>query len=1087
MKNIRTILLAMALTTATGSMAQSDLQQQFANPPQEARPRVWWHWMNGNISKYGIKKDLEWMHRAGIAGIHVFDAGLNTPQIVPHRITYMTPEWKDCFRYAVHIADSLGMTMAIPSSPGWSNTGGPWVTPHDAMKKITWRAVRVKGGKKLTVNLPGIYTTTGHFQNVENTNSPETFSQQIGVVAVRMPDTDIDIASLNPTITVSKGEPTVAQLTDGDYSKGTRVEPDAEGNIWAQYTFEKPVTIKALSLSDGNNRSTWNSWSAPLYYRLETSNDGKTFTKVCDIPQSGTFQQTIDLPPTTARCFRVVCQLPQKDKQGEYVNLMEYNLYTTSRINFAEEKAGFTSFGDLDQYPSRPDSDVSAAGDVVVLTDKVDADGRLTWNAPRGNWVIYRFGTSLFGSRNGPASPEATGLEVDKMDREAVHKYIEHYIDLYRDASGGNIGKRGIQYLLIDSYEPGKATWTLQMPAQFERRRGYSIYPWLPVLTGVIVGSVEQSEQFLYDYRQTIGELMDESLYAEVADAAHRHGMKIYIESHENGRQMLADGISVKAKGDIPMGAMWAEKRADLSMYECDLRETSSTAHIYGKKYVAGESFTADGRHEMCYTFYPGNLKPIADYMMSCGLNRFIIHESAHQPVDDRKPGLALAIYGQWFNRHETWAEQARSWTDYLGRSSYMMQQGKYVADIAYYYGGDNSVNGRFAHNHPAIPRGYNFDYVNPGALMDVFGYDGQKLTTKAGMSYRLLVIDRQVTRMTVDELKAIARLAKAGAPICGKRPTIQPNLKGDDAEWHRLVAEIWDSNRANVMENLSMEEALAKTGVAADFSFVAADKDKATPDSIRWMHRRTADSEIYWVANAIDQPKRITASFNVTGKKPMLWNAENASIKPVGYTMADGRTSIDLDLDPYGALFIVFTEPTDEKHLAISHAEEQEVMTLDNDWHVYFGGVQDTPESIEMPTLRSLTESDDAQIRYFSGTAVYTRDFDVKGYNKRATYRLDLGGVGCMAEVYLNGQMLGTLWKAPYAIDITPALKKKGNKLEVRVTNLWANRVIGDKQPDKKKRYAWASYNNAFRASSKPLPAGLLGGVRLLCTPAGK
>ena len=362
-----------------------------------------------------------------------------------------------------------------------------------------------------------------------------------------------------------------------------------------------------------------------------------------------------------------------------------------------------------------------------------------------------------------------------------------------------------------------------------------------------------------------------------------------------------------------------------------------------------------------------------------------------------------------------------------------------------------------------------------------------QKLTTKAGMSYRLLVIDRQVTRMTVDELKAIARLAKAGAPICGKRPTIQPNLKGDDAEWHRLVAEIWDSNRANVMENLSMEEALAKMGVAPDFSFVAADKDNATPDSIRWMHRRTADSEIYWVANAIDQPKRITASFNVTGKKPMLWNAENASIKPVGYTMADGRTSIDLDLDPYGALFIVFTEPTDEKHLAISHAEEQEVMTLDNDWHVYFGGVQDTPESIEMPTLRSLTESDDAQIRYFSGTAVYTRDFDVKGYNKRATYRLDLGGVGCMAEVYLNGQMLGTLWKAPYAIDITPALKKKGNKLEVRVTNLWANRVIGDKQPDKKKRYAWASYNNAFRASSKPLPAGLLGGVRLLCTPAGK
>lgn len=1083
MKNIiRLTFAACALACSVTATAQTDgLRTSFANPPVDARPRVWWHWMNGNISKAGIYKDLTWMNRVGIAGFHVFDAGLNTPQIVPHRITYMTPEWKECFRYAVHLADSMKMSIAIPSSPGWSNTGGPWVKPENAMKKLTWRTVRVKGGRKITLQLPEVYTTTGSFQNMANSQTKETYSAPIAVVAVRQHSADVPVASLRPQVTASKGTPVLAELTDGDYSKSVKIEPDAKtGQIWVQYTFDKPVTIKALSMADGTARSTWNSWSAPINYELQASADGTAFAKVCDIPQSGALQQTIDIPATTARCFRVVCREPQKDKAtgATFINLYELNLYTTGRINFAEEKAGFTSFGDLDQYPTPPETQVATTADVVDLTDKVDANGRLTWTAPKGNWVIYRFGTSLMGSKNGPASPEATGLEVDKMDGQAVRDYIEHYIGLYQDATGGLIGSRGIGYLLIDSYEPGKQTWTRHMVSEFERRRGYSLIPWMPVLTGQIIGSVKESEQFLYDYRQTIGELMDEGLYGQVTQAAKRHGMKTYVESHENGRQLLADGISIKSKADIPMGAMWAEKSADLSMYECDLRESASTAHIYGKKYVAGESFTADGRHEMCYTFYPGNLKPIADYMMSCGLNRFIIHESAHQPDDSHRPGLALAIYGQWFNRHETWAEQAKAWIGYLGRSCHMLQQGNYVADIAYYYGGDNSVNGRFGHAHPAIPSGYNFDYVNPGSLIDVFGYDGSRLTTKAGMKYRLLVIDKHVTSMTVEELTALDKLAKAGAPICGKRPTVQPNLKGDNARWAELVADIWDAGRANVMENLSMGEALAKLNAAPDMTY-------NTQDSIRWMHRRTADADIYWVANAVDQPKRITFSFNVTGKRPELWNAEDASVHPVSYTMKDGRTEITLDMEQYGAVFVVFGEATTEQSLLLPATTRKEVMTMDTDWDIAFGKVQDTPEKIHVARLASLTESADEHIKYFSGTAIYTKTFDVAKYDKRATYRLDLGAVGNIAEVYLNGQLMGTLWKAPYTVDVTPALKKKANRLEVRVTNLWANRVIGDKQPGIKKKYAWASYNGAFRATSVPKPAGLIGGVKLLMDSA--
>lgn len=1068
-------LMLCALPTL--SQPSASLLDGFTQPPHEARPRVWWHWMNGNISREGIYKDLTWMHRVGIAGFHLFDAGLSTPQIVPKRITYMTPEWKDCFRYALHLADSLGMSVAIPSSPGWSNTGGPWVKPENAMKKLTWRTLRLKGGQKICEPLPDLFTTTGIFQNVAKADIDRfVCAKDVAVVAVRLPEADRDLRDLQATVQASNGTPTVKMLTDGDLNQSVRIGPDTDGRLYVQYRFDRPQQIKALSIADGRWRSTWNSWSAPVLYHLESSADGTHFTRVCDIPQSGAPQQTIDIPPTTAQYFRVVCDEPEADKTGTFFNLSELVLYTTGRIHFAEERAGFTSFGDLDLFPIPSVTDLPTVDDVVVLTDHVDADGRLQWEAPPGNWMVYRFGWSLTGKKNGPASPEATGLEVDKMDAVAVRDFFEHYLAMYHDASGGAIGDHGVRYLLIDSYEAGNQTWTPGLPHEFERRRGYSLYRWLPVLVGQPIGSVAQSEQFLYDWRQTIGELLEENLYGVAAEVAREHKLGTYFESHENGRQLLADGIAIKSRADIPMGAMWAEKRADLSMYECDIRETASAAHIYGKRMVAGEAFTADGRKETCYTFYPGNLKPIADYLMGCGLNRFVIHESAHQPVDDKRPGLALAIYGQWFNRHETWAEYAKVWTDYLARSSYMLQQGDYVADVAYYYGGDNSVNGRFGHNHPKVPRQYSFDYVNPQSLIQEFSFDGTNLVTRAGMKYRLLVIDPQVTHVTVPELRKLAELARAGAPICGNRPTVQPNLMGDDAEWQRLVAEIWDAGRPHVITGKTVAEALDMLGVAPDFCY-------NQQDSIRWIHRRTADADIYWVANARDEALHTAFSLRVSGKRPELWNAEDGTVRPVGYAIADGRTTVHVDMKPYDAFFLVFRDEATAASYTPAVEQELPVLTLDTDWTVRFQEGMGAPSgAVPMPRLQSYTEIDDEAIRYFSGTATYEKTFSLPAkIDKRSRYVLDLGAVGCMAEVTLNGQQLGTLWKQPYTIDLTPALRKKNNRLQVKVVNLWVNRVIGDKQPGVKQKYTWASYNGAFRATSPLHPSGLMGPVRLV------
>ena len=279
-----------------------------------------------------------------------------------------------------------------------------------------------------------------------------------------------------------------------------------------------------------------------------------------------------------------------------------------------------------------------------------------------------RLGYSITGRENHPASPEATGLEVDKLDKAAVLRYIETYLDMYKDATGGMMGAQGLQYMVLDSYEAGHMTWTKNMPDEFKRRRGYDLTLWLPVLTGRIIQSAEASERFLWDFRKTIGELIVENHYEAIGDALHKRGMKRYTESHENGRIYLADGMDVKRKADVPMGAMWtpgslAGGAEEENRSKADIRETASVAHIYGQNLVAAESMTSIMN---AFSWHPEKLKRTADMELASGLNRFVIHTSVHQPLTDKKPGFSLGPFGQYFTRQETWAEPAKAWVDYL-------------------------------------------------------------------------------------------------------------------------------------------------------------------------------------------------------------------------------------------------------------------------------------------------------------------------------------------------------------------------------------------------------------------------------------
>lgn len=1068
---------ALLLLSSVDTHAQTDyIYKNFQNPPAEARPQVWWHWMNGNVSKDGIRKDILWMHNSGITGFHVFDAGMGCPQIVPKLITYLSPEWKDCLKYAVSLADSLHMDVTIAASPGWSCTGGPWVKPEDAMKKITWHSMIINGGRTFKGKLPEAFNATGNFRDMDNGNlNTVKYYKDIAVIAVKLNSGDDSPESLKARLTCSGGNFTLEQLNDEKLKKGEKLTPDSEGKLWIEYTYPQPQTIRALSICDGSIRDNWDNGLARSLFHLECSDNGKDYKKICDIPQGGAYQQTISIPKTTAKHFRLVCDHPQGSGKDAFMHFSEFSLHPSSRVNFAEERAGFSSYSRLNSYPMVKSDDAIPTENVIDISNYADSEGNLNWKAPAGKWQIYRFGYSLTGKVNHPASPQGTGLEVDKLDKAAVNRYLTHYLDIYRDATGGMLGKRGINGLLIDSYEAGNATWTINMPREFSSRRGYELYKWLPVIAGRIIGSSDESERFLYDWRKTIGELIAENLYGESERIAHENGMQTYFESNESSRQYLADGMSVKSHADIPMGAMWARQEKDRLMYAFDLKESSSAAHVYGRRFTAGESMTVAGHEGMAYSFHPGNLKKVADHEMSCGLNRFVIHESAHQPVDDKRPGLSLGQYGQWFNRHETWAKRAKTWTDYLGRSCYMLQLGKNVAQIAYYYGTDNSVTGICGVDKVSVPRGYGYDFIGPDELLKETDIKNKELVTRGGASYKMLWISPVVVKMSVSELRKIAAIAKAGIPVYGEKPLANNELKQNNDEWQNLVNEIWNSGLSNVITPLQTNNPLETAGIAKDIDFPEDCK-------INYIHRTTPEGDVYWISNASDKAIDTKVSVKAQGLEPQIWHPEDARREKVAYNTDMGRTTVNLKLNPHDAVFLVMVNDEDIFLKATEDLFGKDVMNLDDNWTVNFEEELGAPAEAIFPRLISYTESEDAGIKYFSGTAVYCKEFKMKAKpSKKASYKLNLGKVGNMATVVLNGDTIATLWHEPYEVDITRALHKGVNTLNVEVINPWRNRIIGDRQPGVKKRYTYLGYDNFFDSKSELMPAGLMGPVRII------
>jgi hypothetical protein len=1079
------------------AIAQDDaegLVEGFRNPPESAKPRTWWHWTGGNITLEGITKDLEWMQRVGIAGFQLADVSAGGGQSVEPKIEFGSPEWYAAVRHAAAEADRLGLEMALFSSPGWSETGGPWVTPAQGMKRMVWSETRVEGPARFDAVLP---------QAPANLD----FYADSVVLAFPLPAGEADAAARNPEVVSSGGETDAAALLDGDQRSGLMVStPAAGGPAWIELRFDEPFSARAITISGRAGGRA----GVPVG-RVLVGDSPDEMRTLLTLPGAQLYRQgsirTFAVPLTTARIWRIEMTGAPLDPAltmsqdpplvVDSYELDEFVPHGGARIHRFEEKAGSSQF--LFEYESVPTPEVPASATVdldtvVDLTTRMDADGRLKWDVPPGTWLIQRMGYVPTGARNRPATGPGSGLEADKLSAEHMEAYFHGYLDPIAARLGPLFGG-SLQYLVMDSWEAGMQNWTDAMTEEFQRRRGYDPTPYLPAMTGYVVGSAGISDRFLWDFRRTLADLWAENHYGTMRRLLEAQGLGLYSEAAGVSLEIPEDTLLDKKNVTIPMAEFWVRDLHPRLMYYQDVRGAASAAHVYGKPLVAAESFTGGGYES------PFSLKKVSDYWLAQGINRMVFHTSAHQPLDT-KPGNTMV--GTHINRNITWAEEARPLMRYFARQLFMLQQGRFVADVAYLLdeGAPSTPAIWGAGTRPAPSVGHDYDFMNADVLLNLTSVDADgRIVLPSGMRYRLLILPES-TRMRPALLRKIRELVEGGATVLGPRPTASPSLTGypqANAEVRELAAAIWGDldgisrtiryvGKGRVVWGRSPAEILERMNVVPDFEYGGGTVDA----ELAWLHRRAGASDIYYLANLTDEPQDLEVRFRVADREAEVWHPDTGAIEPASFESEGDRTLVPLRLDPREMVFVVFPRQASAPSRALQSSRFTTVATIDGDWTLRFPPDLGAPAGITLPALTSWTDNADAGVRYFSGTATYTKFLDAPRDWLRPDARtlLDLGDVRDLAEVSVNGRSLGLVWKPPYRIDVTDALQSGRNEIEIAVTNEWTNRLIGDAvvPPERRVLSAAGGGRGGFGGGGRAEPpaSGLLGPVTIVLESEG-
>jgi hypothetical protein len=924
-----------ALITPTGIIRRSSqmpdagsLATNFLTPPASARPQTWWHWMNGNVTADGITRDLEAMQQIGLGGFQNFDAGTGIPK---GPVQYLSPEWLKLKEHTIKEAERLGLEFTMHNCPGWSSSGGPWITPELAMQQVTWSEAYVDGGKTVTLTLPKPLTRLGYYRDVQ-------------VLAFPSLPGEVSLPKLIRQVTASNGA-VDSKLLSGESLEGATIRP-AEGtkSAYLQLEFNEPFEARSIafvskSVPGASESGGQGGFGGGPAFTLEASDDGSQFRKVA----AGTLSRSADddftmkeFTATKARFFRLTTATAR--------NLSQMRFSGTPRLTDWMKKVN-TVFNGVEVAPASANLDSVAIKpeSIVNITQYMDKEGALNWNAPAGQWTILRIGFTPLGALNRSAPDTGVGLECDKYSKTAItFHFNKMMVNLLPTLS--SLAQKGKVGLLIDSYEIGMQNWTPEFPQEFRKRAGYDLVNYLPTLTGRLVGSVDTTERFLWDFRRIQADLMADNYYGQFTELCHQHNLIAYTEPYDRGPM---EEMQIGARVDVNMGEFW-NGLSTLFQNNWTMRRTTklaaSIAHINGKgdekpQVVGAEAFTGEPESSR-WQEYPFAMKATGDKMFTQGLNRIIFHRYAHQPHPTALPGMTMGPWGIHFDRTTTWWSVGKGWVNYLSRCQYLLQQGLFVADLAYFTGESGGLYTKVSPDelNPAPPQGHDYDLINAEVILRRVKIENQRIVLPDGMSYRVLVLQDYKT-ITLELLRKLRELVNQGMCLVGAKPERTLGLRdyaAGEPEFKQIVSELWGNiNGTTLTENrvgkgsvywgVPLLTVLEKLSVKPDFEVSSRSGDAP----ITYIHRQIGQTDLYFLANQRRTTEELVCTFRVNGRQPELWDANTGTSTALDiYEVADGRMRVPVQLDPSGSVFVVFREPVAGKQLQSVLKDAKQLLT---------------------------------------------------------------------------------------------------------------------------------------------------------------
>ncbi len=1072
MKLLRTLLVAGASAAAIAvSGADSSLENRFAAPPDDIKTGVYWYWIEGNITEDGVIKDLEAMKRAGINRAFIANiggAGTGDPNAL-HKVEFMGEEWWRITHAALKRASELGIEIGIFNSPGWSQSGGPWIKPNQTMRYLASTRRAVKGPGKVTVDLP---EPVAEFEDVKVIAFPNPVKEE----SVLTPH--------NASVSVTPAAEGMEAMFDGDNQTGMTFA--ADGVTTVDFKARAPFTARSVVVralpsplstevevqaldKDGN-------YTTVSRFQLHRVRDWKKvgFDPYADVAMS--------FEPVTSEAFRVIFH-----SGGTQNGIAELTLSGAPRVERFKEKSLAKLFQTevpaWEEYLWReqPEAYDSSLGlppkEVIDISECLQPDGTLVWDVPAGDWIVMRSGMAPTGVVNEPACPDATGYEVDKLSREHAESHFNDYIGQILERIPQE-DRRCFKVLVQDSYEVGGQNFTDNMIEIFRERYGYDPLPYLPVLEGYVVGSQHDSDAFLWDLRRLVADRISYEYVGGTREVAHRHGLTTWLENYGHWG-FPGEFLQYGGQADEVGGEFWA----DPPYGEIENRLATSCSHIYGKPLTSSESSTSAGP---AYLRTPDDLKPRMDRYFTYGINNTVLHLYIHQPDELRLPG-SNAWFGTEFDRNNTWFKHMDLYTDYIKRCNLMMRQGWYQSDVAYFIGEDAPrMVGKM---EPWIPAGYQFEHINAEVIIRDLEVKDGLLTLPHGITFKALVLPPTLKTMRPELLRKIEQLVREGGIVVGPAPERSPSLEhGDkaDKEVRKLARKVWGDVDGDNVKQRRYGKGMVFHGMefADIFSQLGYPPDCKVPDGLNIYqgHQKDGDTDIYILSNQEGRPVTMDVAFRLTGKQPELWEPLTGSRRTLpAYSFTEQTTIVPVKLDKGECVFVVFREPGNggSGDIATNYPAPRSVKEITTPWDVTFEGAFKTPAPIRLERLENLSENAADSIRYFSGNITYTTTTPLRKAADGERQMLTFNKVGTMGKVYVNGKYAGGVWTTPYRVDITDLVIDGDNEIRVEVANTWVNRIVGDLNLPEEERDVYL-FVNPHHADSPLPPSGITGPVAI-------